>query len=50
MVSCFKGAKKVIFGLKKNLKKGTTVLLFCSKNLERFRTPTHIKIFSSHTL
>jgi hypothetical protein len=28
------------------LKKGTRVLLFCSKNLERFRTPTHIKIFS----
>jgi hypothetical protein len=46
MVSCFDGAKKVIFGPKKSLKKGTTVLLFCSKNLERFRTPTHIKIFS----
>ena len=50
MVSCFKRTKKVIFASKKNLKKGTTGWDFCSKNLERFRTPTHIKIFSSHTL
>ena len=45
MVSCFERAKKVIFGAKKNLKKGTRCATFCSKNLERFRTPKHIKIF-----
>jgi hypothetical protein len=45
-VSCFEGVKKVIFGSKKSLKKGTRGWDFCSKNLERFRTPTHIKIFS----
>jgi hypothetical protein len=38
--------KKRCFGSKKSLKKGTTVWDFCSKNLERFRTPKHIKIFS----
>ena len=46
MVSCFKMAKNVIFWRQKGLKKSTTVWDFCSKNLERFRTPKHIKIFS----
>jgi hypothetical protein len=46
MVSCFDGVQKVIFWPQKSLKKGTTVWDFCSKNLERFRTPKHIKIFS----
>ena len=46
MVSCFDMAKKVIFWLKKKLKKRHQVGIFCSKNLERFRTPKHIKIFS----
>lgn len=41
-----RGRKMAIFGAKKNLKKGTSVLLFVLKNLERFRTPKHIKIFS----
>jgi hypothetical protein len=35
-----------IFGAKKSLKKGTKRATFCSKNLERFRTPKHLKIFS----
>ncbi len=47
MVSCFNRAKKVIFWLQKKLKKRHHGATFCSKNLERFRTPTHIKIFSS---
>ena len=50
MGSCFDRAIKVIFCLQKKLKKGTTDWDFCSKNLERFRTPTHIKIFSHDML
>jgi len=46
MVSCFKMAKNVIFWPQKKLKKMHQGWDFCSKNLERFRTPTHIKIFS----
>ena len=41
-----RGRKMAIFGAKKSLKKGTMVGIFCSKNLERFRTPKHLKIFS----
>ena len=46
MVSCFDGVKKVIFWRQKKLKKMHQGWDFCSKNLERFRTPTHIKLFS----
>jgi len=50
MVSCFDGVKKVIFWLQKKLEKRHHGATFCSKNLERFRTPTHIKIFSHDML
>jgi len=46
MVSCFDGVQKVIFWPQKKLKKRHHCATFCSKNLERFRTPKHIKIFS----
>jgi hypothetical protein len=50
MVLCFERGKNVIFWPKKKLKKRHQGATFCSKNLERFRTPTHIKIFSIHML
>jgi hypothetical protein len=46
----FKGGEKGHFWLQKNIKKRHHGATFCSKNLERFRTPTHIKIFSSRIL
>ena len=46
MVSCFNRVQKVIFWRQKKLKKRHQGWGFCSKNLERFRTPKHIKIFS----
>jgi hypothetical protein len=50
MVTQKSGWKKVVFWLEKKLRKRHHHETFCSKNLERFRTPKHIEIFSHGNL